>query len=75
MEWNKRKVTTGKIEPLPTFFSEEKLTFQRAISTAVLKYDIPTSLIVNLDQKPLGYVSPRREWTIRSRLPRLSLLL
>ena len=48
MEWNKHKGTTGKIEPSPQFFSEEKFTFQRATSTAILEHDIPTSLIVNL---------------------------
>ena len=52
MEWVKRKGTTGKIEP------SLKFTFQRAISTAVFEHDIPTSLIVNLDQTPLSYVSP-----------------
>ena len=49
MELNKRKGTTGKTEPSPQSFSEEKNTFQRAISTAVLEQDIPTSLIANLD--------------------------
>ena len=58
MEWVKRKGTTGKIEPSQQFLSEEKFTFQRAISTAVFDNDIPTSLILNLDQTPLSYVSP-----------------
>ena len=58
MELNKRKGTTRKTEPSPQFLSEEKFTFQRAISTAVLDYDIPTSLIVNLDQTHMSHVSP-----------------
>ena len=33
MEYNKRKGTTGKIEPSPQFLPKEKFTFQRAIST------------------------------------------
>ena len=50
MEWAKRKGTTGKVE--------EKFTFQRAISAAISEHDIPTSLVINLDQTPLSYVSP-----------------
>ena len=58
MEWVKKKGTTGKTEPSDGFLAEEKFTFQRAISTAVLENDIPRDLIINLDQTPLGYVSP-----------------
>ena len=58
MEWNKRKGTTRKFEPSPQFLSEEKFTFQRTISTAALEHDIPISLIVNLGQTTLSYVSP-----------------
>ena len=57
MESNKRKETTRKIESSPQFLCKEKFTFQRAISTTVLEHDIPTSLIVNLDQTPLNCVS------------------
>ena len=56
MEWNKRRETTGNIESLGQILSTEKLMFQRAISTALLEYNILTSLIVNLDQTPLSYV-------------------
>ena len=58
MEWTKCKGTTGKVEPLPQFLVEEKFTFQRAISAAISEHDIPTSLVINLDQTPLSYVSP-----------------
>ena len=58
MEWNKRKERTRKIEQSLQLLSEETFKFQRAISTAVFKHDIPTSLIVNLDQTPLRYFSP-----------------
>ena len=58
MEWVKRKGTTGKTEPSDGFLAEEKFTFQRAISTAVLENDTPRDLIIDLDQTPLGYVSP-----------------
>ena len=58
MEWNKRKGTTEKIEPSPLFLSEEKFT--------VFEHDIPTSLILNLDQTPLNYVSPGK-YTFRFR--------
>ena len=54
----KRKTTTGKVEPSTQFLAEEKFTFQKAISTYVYDHDIPTDLIINLDQTPLSYVSP-----------------
>lgn len=58
MNWTKRKATTGKVEPSQQFLDEERLTYQKKISTAVHENDIPESLIVNLDQTPLSYVSP-----------------
>ena len=58
MDWVKRKATTGKVEPSTQFLAEEKFTFQKAISTYVYDHDIPTDLIINLDQTPLSYVSP-----------------
>ena len=58
MDWVKRKATTGKVEPSTKFLAEEKFTFQKAISTYVYDHDIPTDLIINLDQTPLSYVSP-----------------
>ena len=51
MEWTKRKGTAGKLEPSPQFLAEEKFTFQRAISAAISEHDIPTSLVINLDQR------------------------
>ena len=58
MDWVKRKATTGKVEPSAQFLAEGKFTFQKAISTYVYDHDIPTDLIINLDQTPLSYVSP-----------------
>ena len=58
MKWTKRKGTTGKVEPSQQFLDEEKLTFQRNISTIIEDHDIPKELILNLDQTPLSYVSP-----------------
>ena len=57
-KWSKSKGTTGKVDPSPQFLVEEKFTFQRTISTAILERDIPAPLIVNLDQPPLFCVSP-----------------
>ena len=51
---NKSKETAKKNELSPQFLYEEKLTFQRTISTAVFEHDISTSLIVNLDQTLLS---------------------
>ena len=58
MKWTKRKGTTGKVEPSQQFLDEEKLTFQRNISTIIEDHDIPKDLILNLDQTPLSFVSP-----------------
>ena len=58
MKWTKRKGTTGKVEPSQQVLDEEKLTFQRNISTIIEDHDIAKDLILNLDQKPLSYVSP-----------------
>lgn len=58
MKWTKRKGTTSKVEPSQQFLDEEKLTFQRNISTIIEDHDIPKDLILNLDQTPLSYVSP-----------------
>lgn len=58
MKWTKRKGTTGKVEPSQQFLAEEKLTFQRNISSIIKDHDIPKDLILNLDQTPLSYVSP-----------------
>ena len=81
MEWTKRKGTTGKVEPLPQFLVEEKFTFQRAISAAISEHDIPTSLVITLDQTPLAMflrestllvlkeqrMSPSEAWMIKDR--------
>ena len=58
IEWTKRKGTTTKVELSLQFLSEEKFIFHRAISAAISEHDIPTSLVINLDQTPLSYVSP-----------------
>ena len=58
MKWAKRKGTTGKVEPSQQFLDEEKLTFQRNISTIIEDHDIPKDLILNLDQTPLSYAFP-----------------
>ena len=60
MDWVKRKGTTGKVEPSAQFLAEEKFTFNRAISTVIYNHDIPAHLVINLDQRPLSYVSPRK---------------
>ena len=55
----RRKGTTGKIEPSQQFLLEGKLSFQKKIHDTTFYHDIPKELIVNLDQTPLSYVSPR----------------
>ena len=58
MNWTKRKGTTGKVEPSKRFLEEEKLIFQRKISNVILDYEVPSALVLNLDQTPLSYISP-----------------
>ena len=57
MNWTKRKGTTGKVEPLKSFFSK-KIFFQRKLSNVLLDHGVPSALVLNLDQAPLSYVSP-----------------
>ena len=54
----KRKENTGKIEPFPQLLAEEIFTFQKFIATVACDHDIPSGLIINLDQTPLSYGSP-----------------
>ena len=58
MDWVKQKRTTGNVETSAQFLAEEKITFQRAISTVFDKHGIPAGLVINLDKTPLSYVSP-----------------
>ena len=58
MNWTKRKGTTEKVEPSKKFIEEEKFTFQRKISNVILDHDVPSALVLNLDQTPLFYVCP-----------------
>ena len=55
----KRKGTTGKVEPSGKLLQEEKFSYQRKISRAVLDHDISLDL-VNLNQTPLSYVLPSK---------------
>ena len=43
---------------LEKFLKEEKFTFQRKISSVISDHDIPSELVLNVDQTPLSYVSP-----------------
>ena len=57
LTWSKRKVTTGKVDPSPQFFAEEKFTFPRNISALVSEHDPYASLIISIDQTLLSYVN------------------
>ena len=58
MNWGKRKGTTGKVEPSKTFLAEEKFSFPRNVSNVTFDHDLPSALVLNLDQTCLFYVSP-----------------
>ena len=58
LKWSKHKGTTSKVDLSPQFLAEEKFIFQRTISAAILEHDIPTPLVVDLDETLLSYVFP-----------------
>ena len=60
MNWTKRKGTTGEVEPSKKFLEEERFTLQRKISNVILDHDVPSALVLNLDQTPLSYASPEK---------------
>ena len=68
---SKRKGTTGKLEPSPQFLAKEKFTFRRAIAAAVSRHNILDSLVLNIDQTPLAYVSPGK-YTFSSKCTKMS---
>ena len=57
LTWSKRKGTTGKVDPSPQVLAGQKSTFHRNISALVSEHDVPSSLIINIDQTPLSYVN------------------
>ena len=56
MSFKKRMRTTGKVEIPQGVRKEAELLYLRNIVTIVEKYEIPHSLIMNLDQTPLKYI-------------------
>ena len=50
MNWTKSKDMTGKVEPSKKFLEEEKLTFQRKISSVILDHDIPSDIMIYHDK-------------------------
>ena len=56
MGFKKGMRTTGKVEIREGAKKEAKLLYLHSIITSVKKYEIPHSLIINLDQTPLKYI-------------------
>ena len=56
MGFKKRMRTTGKVEIPEGARKEAELLYLHNIVTIVEKYEIPHSLIMNLDQNPLNYI-------------------
>ena len=56
MGFKKRMRTTGKVEIPEGARKEAELLYLHNIVTIVEKYEIPHSLIMNLDQTPLKYI-------------------
>ena len=61
MAFKKRMQTTGKVEIPEGARKETELLYLHNIVTIVEKYEIPHSLIMNLDQTPLKYI-PATLW-------------
>ena len=57
MSMVKLRGTTAKCKIPELLYEETKFTFQRNISTKVREFNIPPSLVINLDQTPLSYVT------------------
>ena len=51
----KRKATTAKVPISPGFIKEIGFTFYQSIKTIADTFDIPSDLILNLEQTPLPY--------------------
>ena len=56
MDFKKRMRTTGNVEIPEGARNEAELLYLHNIVTIVEKYEIPQSLIMNLDQTPLKYI-------------------
>ena len=59
MNMVRRKVTTSKLPVAPAFLKEVKRTFQKKIATVVNEFNIIKELIMNFDQTPLAFQTPR----------------
>ena len=53
----KRRGTTAKRKIPELLYEETKFSFQRNISMKIREHNIPPSLVINLDQTPLSYVT------------------
>ena len=56
MSFRRRQATTSKLEIPEGALKEIKMLFHHDIVTKVAKFNIPDSLIINLDQTPTKYV-------------------
>ena len=56
----KKKGQSIKTELVYQFLLEEKLTFQRVISSVIEEHGIPKQLVLSLDQTPLPNVSTEK---------------
>ena len=57
----KRMWTTGKVKIPEGARKEAELLYLHNIVTIVEKYEIPHSLIMNLDQNPLKYIPAKKK--------------
>ena len=57
VNWVRHKGITGRVEPSKQLLAEDKFTFQMSISRVIYEHDIPSEIIIKLDQTPLSYIS------------------
>ena len=72
MGFKRRTATTGKVNVPPNLLEEIKVTFLHCLLAKIHKYQIPPSMIINLDQTPMKYcqISKRTQAKIgSSRVP------
>lgn len=55
MGFKRRMATTGKVDVPTTFLEEIKVTFLHCVLAKIQKYQIPPSMVINLDQTPMKY--------------------
>ena len=60
LTWSKCKGRTGKVDPSPSFWPKKSSLFRETYQHWVSEHDIPSSLMINIDQTSLPHVNKRK---------------